>query len=165
MFKIKVKGLGQTAIMIIYRQEETIRRNTNQFSTNNESYGPENVKKKKKRQNSNSSESEKEKKHKKHKKSEKKHKKNKKRKHRQSTSEESEVKIVKPKKSKKKDNDNEEKYEWVELTKELREEEAQRHKEEEAQQIGPQIPEHLLQKSCVSFYDDDNIRSMYVLVT
>lgn len=137
---------------IYFRQEKAI---CNQ-SLNT---GPENSKKKK--SISDSSESEKEKKHKKHKKSEKKHKKNKKRKHKRSKSKDSasdsdEVKEIKTKKLKK----NIEEEEWVELTKELREEQAQRHKEEEALQIGPQIPDYLLQKNSVTFYDDDNIRGM-----
>lgn len=45
----------------------------------------------------------------------------------------------------------EEKEEWVEMTKELREQEVQKMKEEEAQMIGPAIPEHLLEKSSANF--------------
>lgn len=52
-----------------------------------------------------------------------------------------------------------EEAEWVELTKELRDEEAQKAREEEAQFIGPQIPESLLAKAradtSTSYYDLD----------
>lgn len=37
------------------------------------------------------------------------------------------------------------------MTKELREQEAQKVKEEEAQMIGPAIPEHLLDKGSANF--------------
>ncbi|KAI1724142.1 ras-induced vulval development antagonist domain-containing protein [Ditylenchus destructor] len=43
--------------------------------------------------------------------------------------------------------------EWVELTKELREKEAKKTRDEEAMIIGPQIPEHLLQRSNSPTYD------------
>ncbi|KAI6244181.1 Nkap-C domain-containing protein [Aphelenchoides fujianensis] len=48
------------------------------------------------------------------------------------------------------------KEEWVEMTRELREEEAQKAREEEAQLIGPQIPDYLLaanQPESAQFFD------------
>lgn len=57
----------------------------------------------------------------------------------------------------------EEEDEWVELTKELRNEEAQKVRQEEAQIIGPQIPEHLLQKSD-STPQEVHLNAEYVLL-
>lgn len=59
----------------------------------------------------------------------------------------------KKRKISKKEEQNDVEEEWVELTKELREEEAQRTKEEEAMVIGPQIPEHLLKSANSPTYE------------
>ncbi|KAI6191762.1 hypothetical protein M3Y97_00263000 [Aphelenchoides bicaudatus] len=96
---------------------------------------------------STSSEERHKKKHKKKDKKEKKAKKDKKKhkkRHRDSTDvSDAEVPLAKVKKEESKD-------EWVELTKELRDEEAKKAREEEAQIIGPQIPESLLAKADAS---------------
>uniref|UniRef100_A0A915CUV3 NF-kappa-B-activating protein C-terminal domain-containing protein n=1 Tax=Ditylenchus dipsaci TaxID=166011 RepID=A0A915CUV3_9BILA len=79
-----------------------------------------------------------------HKKKKKKHKKEHSKKH---------LKKVKKQRRHSKSKSEEKEEEWVELTKELRDKEAKKAKDEESLVIGPQIPEHLLHQSDSPTYE------------
>jgi hypothetical protein len=65
-----------------------------------------------------------------------------KKKRKESSISDAEFEVKMPANVKKEDNDEE----WVELTHEIREKQAQKAREEEAQIIGPQIPDFLVEK-------------------